>query len=167
MRHILFETSDSYSVAVLIKHTSFNKADVGQHYFKPLAERGVPAGEVIAFNLTYNEANKAPAALIKDYLSQLLPELNALGVKFLYVADASYFKVLAGQSKADPHFGYNLPCKVKGFEHMRVILGVNHHQLIHNPSVQQKLDLSLDTLAQVFLGTYSPLSHVASDRGHG
>ena len=36
-----------------------------------------------------------PAGFIKDYRQKLLPALDSLGVKNLYVADSSHFKVLA------------------------------------------------------------------------
>lgn len=156
MRHIVFEDSDSYQVAILIKHSSFNHQDILNNYVKPLNELGIPSNDVIAFNLEYNEQGKAPVKLIKDYLTNLLPELNAIGVKYLYVADANYFKVITGQAKADPHHGYVLPCKLIDSD-FKVILGINHSQLIYNPAVQIKLDLSLQTLVDAYLDAYKPL----------
>ena len=112
---------------------------------------------MIAFTLKYNPEGKAPAKFIKEYLENLLPALDSLGVKYLYVTDGTYFKTLSGSSKADPHFGYVLPCKIKGFEHMNVVLGLNHQQLIYNPSLQAKLDLSLHALASSVAGSYQAL----------
>ncbi len=157
MRHIIFEESTTYPVAALVKRTSFNKQELLNNYVTPLGNLGVAAKDVIAFTLSYNEVGKAPAGFIKDYLSKLLPALDSLGVKYLYVADSSYFKVLAGQVKAEPHHGYALPCKVKGFEHMHVVLGINHQALIYNPDLQAKLDLGLKTLASHVSGTYQAL----------
>lgn len=157
MRHIIFEESTSYPVAVLVKRTSFNKQELLTNYVTPLGNLGIPAKDVIAFTLGYNEVGKAPAGFIKDYLAKLLPALDSLGVKHLYVADSSYFKVLAGQVKAEPHHGYAMPCKVKGFEHMQVVLGINYQALIYNPDLQAKLDLGLKTLAAHIAGTYQAL----------
>lgn len=155
MRHILFdEISTSFPVAILVKRTSFNKQELTTNYVTPLGKQGVPATDVIAFTLSYNEVGKAPAGHIKDYLKKLLPALDSLGVKYLYVADSSYFKVLAGQAKAEPHHGYVLPCKVKGFEHMQVVLGINYQALIYNPDLQAKVDLGLKTLASHAAGAY-------------
>ena len=156
MRHIIFEEADTYSIAVLVKGTSFNKSELRINYIDPLVKRGVAEKEMIAFTLKY-EDGKAPAKLIKDYLANLLPALDGLGTKHLYVADANYFKILAGQAKAEPHFGYALPCKIKGYEHMTVVLGLNHQQLIYNPSLQTKLDLSLHTLASSICGNYQAI----------
>lgn len=155
MRHILFdETSTSFPVAILVKRTSFNKQELLNNYVTPLGNLGVSAKDVIAFTLSYNDVGKAPAGHIKDYLVKLLPALDSLGVKYLYVADSSYFKVLAGQVKAEPHHGYVLPCKIKGYEHMHVVLGINYQALIYNPELQAKLDLGLKTLASHVAGAY-------------
>lgn len=155
MRHILFDpSSTSFPVAILVKRTSFNQQELTNNYITPLGNLGIPAKDVIAFTLSYNETGKAPAGFIKDYLAKLLPALDSLGVKHLYVPDSSYFKVLTGQAKAEPHHGYSLPCKVKGFEHMQVVLGINYQALIYNPDLQAKLDLGLKTLASHVAGTY-------------
>ena len=157
MKHHVFAESDNYPIAVLIKHTSFNKQEIASSYLEPLAQRGVASTGVIAFTLGYNEAGKAPAAYIKEYLGKLLPALESLGTKYLYVADSAYFKVLTGQAKAEPHHGYVLPCKIKGYEHVHVVLGINYQARIYNPDLQAKLDLGLKTLASHVAGTYQAL----------
>ena len=157
MRHHIFEESARYKIAVLLKHTAFNKQEIQSSYITPLNNRGVPSTDLIAFTLAYNEAGKAPAAMVKEYLHQLLPALDSCGVTHLYVTDATYFKVLTKLSRAEPHFGYILPCKLEGYEHMQVVLGLNYQSLIYNPELQAKLDLSLDTLASAVQGSYQAL----------
>ncbi len=157
MRHILWQDSPTYPIALLIKSTAWNKAQIETHYTAQLHQSGIQANQVIAFTLDYDENGKASAKYAKEYLAKLLPALDSLGTKLLYVADSGYFKVLAGKPRAEPHFGYLLPCKIKGFEHMQVVLGLNHTQLIFNPALQAKLDLSLQTLASAKNGTYQPL----------
>lgn len=159
MRHIFWEEAESYSIALLFKATAFNKNELENNYLTHLQQIGVPTKDVIAFTLSYNDMGKAPAKFIKEYLDKLLPALDSLGVKHLYVADANYFKVLAGTPKAEPHLGYVLPCKMKGFEHMSVVLGLNHQALIYNPDLQPKLFLSLKTLASHVQGAYQALGH--------
>jgi len=153
MRHHIFEEANSYSIAVLIKGTSFNKQELINNYVTPLNKQGVASNEIIAFTLDYPTAKVAVKA-IKEYLDKLLPALNSLGVIYLYCADANYFKVLVGQTKADIHSGYVLPCKIKGFTHMQVVLGVNYQALIYNPDLQAKLDLSINALSSHKAGTY-------------
>ena len=155
MRHLLWEDHPTYSTAVLIKATALNKQELESNYTAPLRLNGLPTGDIIAFTLDY-DAKKPSNKYMKDYLGKLLPALNSLGTTRLYVADSSYFKVLAGQVKADVHLGYVLPCKIKGFEHISVVLGLNYQALIYSPDLQTKLDLSLKTLADSVKGTYQP-----------
>lgn len=157
MRTITFEESESYKVAILIKNTGFYKDQIRFNYVDPLDQLKVETEDVLAVALPYGDKGKINASFIKEQLDQILPELQSLGVKFLYVADSAYFKVLAGQTKAEPHFGYVFPCKVKGYEAMQVVLGLNHGALIYNPELQAKLTLSLNTLASVVHKTYQPL----------
>ena len=156
MRHHIFEESPTghYKVAVLIKGTAFNKRELEQNYVEQMNAKGVAANEIIAFTLAYNESGKAPAAYIKGYLDNLLPALDGLGVTMLYVADSAYFKTLAGKPKAETHLGYVLPCAIKGYEHMSVVLGVNYQALIYNPELRAKLDLGITALTSSLAGNY-------------
>lgn len=159
MRHMIFNEADQYPIALLIKDTAFHRSDLEANYLAPLNSAGIPSEKVIGFTLEYNTSGKAPVKLIKAYLEKLLPGLNRLGVEYLYVADSNYFKVLSGKTKAEPHVGYVLPCKLKGFEHMKVVLGLNHQALIYNPDMQSRLDLSLKALSSSFLGSYTELGN--------
>lgn len=157
MRHIVFGESEQFPIAVLVKGTAFNQQEIQNNYVNPLSDQGIDRSKVIAFTLKYNEAGKAPAKFIKEYLDNLLPALVSLGTTHLYVTDATYFKVLTKETKAEPHFGYILPCKIKGFEQLQVVLGLNYQQLIYNPDLKDKLDMSIDTLASHFKGNYQAL----------
>lgn len=159
MRHLIFEQAERYEVAVLTKAAAFNEMAMRNHYIEPLQKLGVAPNRMIGFTLEYNEAGKVPVAFIKDYLDKLLVALNSLGVKYLFCTDAAYFKTLTKMSKAEPHYGYVLPCKIQGFEHMQVVLGLNYQQLVYNPELYQKLDMSLQTLADAVQGSYQPLGH--------
>ena len=157
MRHLVFEESNQYTVALLVKSPAFKQSEILANYVLPLNHQNVASKDLIAFTLKYNEVGKAPAAFIKEYLDKLLPALHSLGVTYLYVADSAYFKVLTKQAKAEPHYGYVLPCTIKGYEHMNVVLGLNHQALIYNPELQAKLTLSLNTLASSLDGTHEVL----------
>lgn len=157
MRHIIYKEADSYSVAVLIKGASFNKQELLNNYVTPLVEQGLTEESIIAFNLKYDSNNKAPVKFVKEYLDTLVPALVSLGVQYLLVADSNYFKVLTGQTKADPHYGYVLPCKLKGFEQLQVVLSLNYQALIYNPDMQNKLDMSLHALVSSIQGSYQAI----------
>jgi DNA polymerase-1 len=155
--HLFAEQQPAYPIAMLHKSTAFNSRELTTNYVEPLEALGVSRDKLLAMTLNYNEQGKAPAGFIKEYLAQLLPELHAMGVEYLYVADGAYFKVLAKQAKAEVHHGYVLPCAIEGFTHMKVILGLNHQTLIYNPELKVKLEASLKTLADAYQGQYQQL----------
>ena len=157
MRHIVYTQADTYPVALLLKSTAFKASEILTHYVEPLEAHGVPRESLIACTIDYNEHGKAPVDFAKECLEALLPELRALGAKTLYVADSTYFKVLTKQGKAEPHYGYVLPCKMKGYEEFSVVLGLNQQALIYNPDLQAKLTMSLTTLASHTQGSYQAL----------
>lgn len=156
MRHIIFDETyeGPYQTALLIKSGAFVKPELVKYYLEPLKAKGLETNNIIAFTLGYNEEGKAPAAFIKAYLQKLLSALESIGTQTLYVADANYFKVLTGQSKADIHLGYIMPCTIKGYEHMQVVLGVNYSALIYNPDLKVKLSQSLQVIADTVQGSF-------------
>lgn len=156
MRHIIFEPSSdgNYRVALLMKGSAFKKDELKKNYVNQLVAHGMAQNSVIAFTLEYNSLGKAPVKHIKEYLGSLLPALTSLQTEYLYCADSNFFKVLTGQPKADIHAGYVLPCKIDGFTHMQVVLGLNYQQLIYDPSLQTKLDASLFALTSHAIGAY-------------
>jgi len=154
MRHVIFEESLTYKVAILTKTSALNLRDLSRYYVSPLVSVGVVKSDCIGFSLKYNEVGKAPAAFAKTYLDNLLPALDGLGITYLYVADATYFKVLTRLPKAEPYIGYITPCKIKGFEHLKVVMGVAYQSLIYKPELQSKLTLSLKPLADSLQDAY-------------
>ena len=155
MHHIAFRDGVSnFGTAILVKASALKKTDLLVNYVHPLSEMGVPPEEVVAFSLNHNAAGKAAAAMAKEYLNKLLPALQSVGVKTIYCTDSEYFKQLTGVRTSEPHLGYALPCRIAGFESMTVILGLNYQQLIYNPALQSKLDLTLKTVAAHIKGTY-------------
>lgn len=157
MRHIIFEQSEKYPVAILLKESALRQNEIYKNYVDPLMTRGLNKGDIVTFSLKFNEKGKVSAKDAKSYLETLLPALESIGTKYLLVTDATYFKILTKQSKADPHFGYVLPCAIKDHENLQVVLSINYQALIFNPGLQEKLDLSLDTLAGVVQGNYTEL----------
>lgn len=152
MHHAIFATEqEQYSIALLIKNTAFKTSELANTYVTPLTKRDIPAEDIIAFTLDYDEQGKASAAFMQEYLGKLLSALDQLGVKYLYCADAGYFKALTKKRQADPELGYVLDCAWAGYGHMKVILGVNHKSLMYNPANESKLTLSMETLISATL----------------
>jgi len=156
VRHLIFENADNHPIALLIKESAFNKQELIANYLTPLTKAGITQDNIIALSLAYNAAGKAPVGYIKDYLADLLPALDSIGTKLIYCADANYFKVLTKLGKAAPNLGYVVPCKFPGYEHMNVVLGINHKSLLYDPSNEPKLLMSINTLIDELGGKYVP-----------
>ena len=157
MYHVLFEESPAYPIALLVKPSALREKDLLSAYVEPLVKLGVPKPEIIAYSMDYAPGGKAPVSLIKGWIESNLQSLKEVGTKYLYVTDSAYFKALTKQSKADPHMGYVLPCAIKGYEEINVVLGVNYQALMYKPDLQEKLDLTLNTLADHINGSYQAI----------
>ncbi len=155
MYHIQFEKHDTYRIAILAKTDALREGDIKSWYINPMVAQGIPYKDFIAFSLEYGGAKKPSAAVMKEYLqNDLLPELKALGVEYLYCTDGNYFKTLTKQTKAEPHLGYVLPCAIQGYEHMHVVLSMNHKAVFANDSVQDKISRANKTIPEHYKGTY-------------
>ena len=153
MRHIIYQQRTKYPVAILIKPQQLKQKEIQDHYITP---SGINPAEVVVFDLAY-EAKKAPVKLQKEYLATLLPELCNLRSEVVLCCDGAYFKTLTKQTKAEPHYGYALPCTISGYEHLKIVLCPNYAGLFFDPAIQSKIDLALTALATTYKGTYEVL----------
>lgn len=151
MSTIVFGQSDRYPLALLIKGSAFDRAEIERRYLHPLEQAGIDRNDVVVLSLPYPPNGKASATYINEQLrSGLLETLDSLGTRIVYVADASYFKVLAKTKKAEPHLGYVMPCRLEPIArhcHRAIIMGVNHKSLIYSPHKVEQLNLSLKAAA--------------------
>ncbi len=157
MHHVIFEEADSYDIAILIKSSALDKKSMEKHYVKPLVTRGIDASRMIGFSLKYGANNKCKVADGREYLDNLMKALDGLGVTTIYCCDSLYFKMLTGVKNTVVSLGYMLPCTMKGYEHMNAVVGFNYGGLYHNPDLQKKIDLSLDTISNNLKGTHVEL----------
>lgn len=156
MKHLKFADADRYPIVLLVKDSAFKQSELERAFVEPLEGMGISRDSLLFVSVPYRN-NKAPVKLIKEYLAEVLPDLVTLGVEHLYCADANYFKVLARKPKAEAFLGYTLPCGIKGFEELKVTLGVNHKSLVYNPANEPKLTLSLHALSKAIEGDTSKL----------
>jgi DNA polymerase-1 len=156
MQHILFQENEEniYKIAILIKSTALNKIFLEKHYVTPMVNKGILRNDIIAFNLAYNDNNKAPVKLIKEHLNNILKATKTLQITTLLVADSDYFKVLTKERKAEPHHGYIKQCKIAGYEHLNIILIPNYQALFHNPTIQERIDMGLFTINNHINGSH-------------
>ena len=153
MQHVLFDSSglSELEVTILIKSTGLNKNKLEDNYITPLNK---PLNKFIAFSLSYDKPKKVTAKHAKEYLAELLPEIQKLNTKILLVADSDYFKYLTGVKKVSPYYGEVVPCSISGYRDFQVILIPNFQALIYNPMIQGKMDRSLKALRNYMEGKY-------------
>lgn len=149
MKYLIFgdENQEAFNIALLIKEAGLQEHSLNHYYLEPLQKRGIEPEEIVAFGCPYNEKNKAPTTDIKEFFAALLPQLDEAGITTVLIADSAYFKVLAGQRKAEGNYGKVLPCAIQGFEHLDVVIIPNYQALLHNPALESKITVALDTLA--------------------
>ena len=156
MLHHVYSTEKTYPLALLIKTAAYNLTEVEKTYIEPLEYQGISRRKIIVIALPYEEGNKASQAFIKESLANILKGLVAVGTQTIYCADASYFKVLTKERKAEMHLGYKMECKFPEYEDagFDVVLGLNHKSIMHNPANDVKLAMSITALHTVHLGTF-------------
>jgi DNA polymerase-1 len=98
--------------------------------------QGVIEEKVVVSALECDSLGQATSQFIKTALLNLPSTLHNMGVSCLYVVDSAYFKLLTKETKAKPHYGYALPCKIDGYAEMTAVFGASYQALIHNPTVQ-------------------------------
>lgn len=148
--HIYGESpANAYPIALLIKDRAMDKQEIYNHYLEPMKSQGIDPEDVVVFNLQYNDKNKAPVTVISQHLKLLYPALQQLSVKAVLVADAAYFKRMTGQTKTETAFGY--PFALKENTDISCHLTVNYQQLIYQPNLKQKLNMSVNAFARYFV----------------
>ena len=115
MRSIQFGDGD-VTTLILIKEDAVVATELFKHYVKPLEDKGLDVNEIAAHGLLY-ENNKVKAALGKGYLRMLLPKLEKLPkLKYLIVADTSYFKWITKKTKVTDCYGETFQGELEGYE---------------------------------------------------
>ena len=128
MKHLLFKANDThtYPIGILIKTSALTQMPLISNYVKPLYDKGIPIDNFIAYDLHYDK-KKVTAKAAKAHLQEVLTACVTLHTKTLLVADASYFKFLTKERKAEPHLGYIKKCAIEGYEHKEIaeMLGIS------------------------------------------
>lgn len=109
MQHLTFtpDTSQGFPLCFLVP--VIRKDEIRKEYIDPF---GIPPEEVLVLGLHYSQVSKkTPAAEMKEYVTnELVPVFQDMGVEYILVADADYFKTLTKATKIDVNLGYVLDC---------------------------------------------------------
>lgn len=148
----LGSTSTTYKVVLLIKEQQLNdNYALETNYINPLIELGIPKQDIIVIGLSYPQA-KPTSAQKNSFIELLLMTLSQLKTEYVLCNDAEYYKSLTKQAKAGHRHGILVPCPIKGYEDINIMLGVNYSSFMYDPKQQEKLNTSLNYLANAYLG---------------
>ena len=153
LHHIYGTNALAASVALLVKEAAFDTNKIKKAY---IDELGANPRAFIAYSLWYNDDNKCPADLAKDYLKTLLHSVKQLGITIILVADANYFKYLTKQVKpASSFLGVAVPSKIEDYEDAFTVFYVPNYQAAkHNPQILQEMETALKYVKAYMTGTY-------------
>lgn len=154
MRHATYGTDPSLaSVAILVKETSFNSQEIQTHYIDKL---GANPAAFIAYSLWYDDNDKCPAALAKDYLQTLLLSLKQLQIKTILVTDSAYFKYITeSKQPATSLIGYSTTSKIAPYDSVfDVWYAPNYHAAQYNPKTEKDLTEALRSFKSHLTGNY-------------
>ncbi|WVX91114.1 hypothetical protein [Pseudomonas phage PJNP053] len=158
MKYVQFtDAQERYPVAILLKEDALRKPELERNYLPPLKQLGVQNSDVIAISLAYEARGKVSAKRVKEYLQdELLPTLKDLKTRYVYCADATYFKALTKQ-KTEANWGNVLDCVWPGYEDIKVVYGLNYQVLIFDPGKRDKLEIGLKVIVDHVSGRYVPV----------
>ncbi|MBL1322193.1 MAG: hypothetical protein COA63_014210 [Methylophaga sp.] len=151
MRYLTFGKEEKSSYGICILTSKLNAIEIDRYYISPNLVQ--EQENIIAYTL-HKENKRTPVKAQKEYLDDLLPMLEELGVKYLLVADGEYFKTLAKVTKIDPSCGYVLDCAYKKYD-FKVIYVPSTGSLFYDPEkVTKKIDQGTKALRSFRAGTY-------------
>ena len=150
MNYHYFDDSTS-AVKICILVPIINVKEINKNYISPYA---LNPADVIAIDFPKPTGKKAPVKDIKQYVTEeLIDVLEEQAIQYVLCADADYFKVLAGVTKADVHVGYVMASPHGKF---KVIYIPNYKAVFYNPEkVTASISAGITAMLSHMLGTYT------------
>jgi DNA polymerase-1 len=151
MRYLTFSEPEPQEYEICLLVPSLRKQEIQTEYITPhipsLSDR------TIAYELS-TTGKKTSATHQREYLDELLPVVKDLGVRYLVVADAGYFKTLTKQTKAEPFLGYVLPCALDSTLHVAYI--PNYTTVFYDPEkVRNRIGLAFQAIMDHRTNSYT------------
>lgn len=153
MQYATFSEQQDYPLVFLVP--IIRKDEIQKEYLDPF---NIPTDDVMILGLHYaQDKKKTPVAEIKEWITQeLVPTLEDQGARYLIVADAEYFKVLAKVSKVDVNLGYVLDCAYGPPGQWKVVYVPNYRAVFYDPDkIRAKIRQGLEALVNHAGGSYS------------
>ena len=148
-RYLTFASPEPTSYEVCFLVPVLNRNDILRHYVTP--HMAGEEAKVIAYDL-FKDGKKTPIKLMREYLEDLLPTLQDLGVTHLVVCDADYYKVLSKAASTENELGYVRDSVAGQF---RITYCPNFKAAFYNPEkVAADIRIALSALQADRAGSY-------------
>ena len=156
MKYLFFSDNEKtkYRIAILVN--KIRKDEIIKEYITPF---NLPKDDVIVIDLHQTPGKKkTPAAEQKRYIEEeLQPVLDDLGVEYVFVADAEYFKTFSKVAKADANLGYVLD---SAFGSQKVAYLPNYQQVFYDPEkVRPRIAQAILAVLGHMVGSYIDPGH--------
>ena len=143
----IFTLGSNPKIALLIKNTLLHKPDLIKYYQEPI--------DVDLLVIPLEDFSSAK--LREEYLQEILPYINEANIELILVPDTNYFKKLAGVTKSDPHIGYIMEGKLKGYETKKIAYSLSYGSLIHKPDNINKINTANQAIKDYFNNSYQEI----------
>ena len=143
MRHLTFSQTPQKSYPLCFLVSMIRQEEIRKEYIDPF---GVPLDDVLVLDLHYSQTKKkTPTKEMKEYItSELVPTLTDMGVEYIVVTDAEYFKILTKVTKVEVNLGYVLDCV---FGPWKVVYVPSYRAVFYDPEkVRVKIKQGMEAL---------------------
>ena len=156
MKYLFFSDNEKtkYRIAILVN--KIRKDEIIKEYITPF---NLPKDDVIVIDLHQAPGKKkTPAAEQKRYIEEeLQPVLDDLGIEYVFVADAEYFKTFSKAAKADVNLGYVLD---SAWGNQKVAYLPNYQQVFYDPEkVRPRIAQAILAVLGHMVGSYIDPGH--------
>lgn len=150
MYEIVGNTTRDPTVAILCP--VIKTSEIKKHYYDPYLK--ALDNDVMVCDLYIKRGKKkTPAAELKEYCEELIPNLIDAGITFLVITQPDYFKVLTKQSKTDATIGDVVETVVPG---LMATYCPNYSRIFYDPDkTKEKIDLALGSAVRWLKGDTS------------
>lgn len=149
MQYHTYADKPQYPICILVP--KIKKDEIKKEY---LDKFNIDPENVIIISLHQSATKKkTPAAEMKEYISsELVPVFEDLGVQYLFVGDAEYFKILTKSPKADMLTGYMVNSIYGDYKTFYV---PNYQTIFVDPvKTRAKIAIGIEAFVNYVNGTY-------------
>lgn len=150
MRHVVFDQSGEYPVAILVP--MIRADEIVKEYLEPW---DIDKESVIILDLHQAPGKKkTPVKEIKQYIEdELLPVLKQSKTNYVICGDSEYFKVLTKSAKAEACLGYVMDCQYD--PDIKVVYVPNYRQVFYDPpKIKAKIAQGMSALVDYVTDQY-------------